>query len=92
MKVKSIVMTTVVALGLAVSAQANAEESAVQRLMGSLISNAVTATQAEIALEVQQNIANTTYHLSLNDMPVGKVSVQEIASTEVSEEDKNTAE
>lgn len=92
MKVKSIVMTTVVALGLAVSAQANAEESAVQRLMGSLIANAVSVTQAEIATEVQQNIANTTYHLSLTDLPVGKVSVTEIASVTQSKEDNSIAE
>ncbi|HAU91672.1 hypothetical protein C6Y40_03240 [Alteromonas alba] len=80
MKIKSIIITSVVALGLSVSAQANAQESAVERLMSSLISSAVSVTQAEISREVQQNIANATYHVSLSDAPVGKVSVQELAA------------
>ena len=69
MKIKSIIITSVVALGLSVSAQANAQESAVERLMSSLISSAVSVTQAEISREVQQNIANAPYHVSLSDPP-----------------------
>ncbi|NVK55043.1 MAG: hypothetical protein HWE26_05465 [Alteromonadaceae bacterium] len=93
MKAKSIIITSVVALGLSVSAQANAAESAVERLMTSIISSAVTATQAEISREVQQNIANATYHLSLNEAPVGSVSVKDIAATDKSaEESQGTAE
>ncbi len=93
MKAKSIIITSVIALGLSVSAQANAAESAVERLMSSLISNAVTTTQAEIRREVQESIANTTYHLSLSEAPVGHVSVKDIAATEKStEENQGTAE
>ena len=92
MKIKSIIITSVVALGLSVSAQANAQESAVERLMSSLISSAVSVTQAEISREVQQNIANATYHVSLSDAPVGKVSVQELAAnTEQNNKVANTA-
>lgn len=85
MKAKSIIITAVVALGLSVSAQASAQESAVERLMSSLISSAVSVTQAEISREVHQNIASMTYHVSLSDAPVGKVSVQELASADVKE-------
>ncbi|GGF58794.1 hypothetical protein [Alteromonas lipolytica] len=82
MKTKPIIITSLVALGLSVSAQANAQENAVERLMSSLIANAVSITQAEISREVQQNIANATYHLSLDDAPVGKVSVQDLAKAD----------
>ncbi|MDC8832314.1 hypothetical protein [Alteromonas gilva] len=93
MKAKSIIITSVIALGLSVSAQANAQESAVDRLMSSLINNAVSATQAEIRREVQQNIANATYHLSLSEAPVGHVSVKDIVATEKStKESQGTAE
>ena len=91
MKLKSIVVTSVIALGLTMSAQANANESALQRLMGSLISSAVSTTQAEISNSVQQNIANVTYHLSLSDTPVGSVSVQDLAKVEEVKE-SNTAD
>ncbi len=91
MKLKSIVVTSVIALGLTMSAQANANESALQRLMSSLISSAVSTTQAEISNSVQQNIANVTYHLSLSDAPVGSVSVQDLAKVEEVKE-SNTAD
>ena len=48
MKLKSIVVTSVIALGLTMSAQVIVNEAALQRLMGSLISRAVSTTQAEI--------------------------------------------
>lgn len=85
MKIKSIIITSVVALGLSVSAQANAQESAVERLMSSLISSAVSVTQAEIGRDIEQTIANATYHLSMSDAPVGKVSVQELTSADAKE-------
>ncbi len=93
MKAKSIIITSVIALGLSVSAQANAADTAVERLMSSLISNAVSVTQSEISREVQQNIANATYHLSLSEAPVGHVSVKDIAATDKSDkENQGTAE
>lgn len=92
MKAKSIILTSVIALGLTVSAQANASESAIERLMSNLIANAVSVTQAEISREVNQNIANATYHLSLTDAPVGSVSVQEIASADNTENKEKAAD
>ncbi|GGF58801.1 hypothetical protein [Alteromonas lipolytica] len=92
MKTKSIIITSLVALGLSVSAQANAQDSAVERLMSSLIANAVSATQAEINLDVQQNIANAAHHFSLTDAPVGKVSVQELAATEKAQSEQVESE
>ncbi|MFS1703044.1 hypothetical protein FJ444_14590 [Aestuariibacter sp. GS-14] len=92
MKLKSIVVTSVIALGLSMSAQANADESALQRLMGSLISSAVSTAQAEIANSVEQNIANVTYNLSLSDAPVGSVSVTDLAKVEVTEDTDSAGE
>ena len=92
MKLKSIVVTSVIALGLSMSAQANADESALQRLMGSLISSAVSTAQAEIANSVEQNIANVTYNLSLSDTPVGSVSVTDLAKVEVTEDTDSAGE
>lgn len=92
MKLKSIVVTSVIALGLSMSAQASADESALQRLMGSLISSAVSTAQAEIANSVEQNIANVTYNLSLSDAPVGSVSVTDLAKVEVTEDTDSAGE
>lgn len=92
MKLKSIVITSAIALGLSFSAQASTAESAIERLVGSLITSAVTTTQAEISQEVQQNIANVTYHLALTDLPEGFISVKELANNTQADSEKTAEE
>lgn len=80
MKVKAIIAAAVLSTGF-VSASVNAEESVMERFLGAVVEQAVSTTSYELALGVQQTVANTVHLFDINGVTEqGKVEITDIAA------------
>ncbi len=82
MKAKSVILSATLASGLIASAQASAEESPLEQVVGLWMSQAVAVTTQEIQNNVEQAVASAAYYFTLDGESVrsGSVSVKDIAS------------
>lgn len=90
MKKSLLIAASVVSVGM-FSAQANAEESILERVVGRLVEQAAVSTAYEIQMGVQQVVANTAYQFDLNSNTItGSVSVTDLAATDSKEKGEDT--
>ncbi|MEW9799612.1 hypothetical protein [Alteromonas sp. CYL-A6] len=90
MKASSLILLSTLALGT-VSTQVNAQESALENLLGKLVSQAVAMTTAELENNARTLVANTSHMFELESSTVAtRVSVTDIVA-EKNEEDETDA-
>lgn len=82
MKTQSLIVASALVLG-SFSAQANAQESGLERFVGHMLSQAVQITSNEIQQSVKQVVANTSHMFELDGKAIsGSVSVTDIAKAD----------
>lgn len=93
MSIKKTALTTLFATAIAFTGSVQAQESHVERVLTSMVNQAMQTATTEINEEVQKSILTTAYNFSFATTveptaPVTKVTITDLASTNSTASDK----
>lgn len=93
MSIKKTALTTLFATAIAFTGSVQAQESHVERVLTSMVNQAMQTATTEINEEVQKSILTTAYNFSFATTveptaPVTKVTITDLASTNSTSSDK----
>jgi len=97
MSIKKITLTSLFATAIACTAPVQAQESHVERVLSTMVNQAMETVTLEINEEVQKSILTTAYNLSFTSpadptAPATTVTITDIASVKNAESDKTSDE